>query len=250
VSNNLALSQVAAAQNQKEVTINDQAGQLDAAISEVDAFLVGDGNVLTLTAEQFRRHVAFDLQPDSPGPDASVTLTVPAIKRGIFVVLNGTGFAVQVAIDSQPLTGPIVEDGSAAVLYCDGTNVQTVAAATGGVATLTYDFGFSFPGGPPSADEVLSKVVIPRDITIPADMAGASGHVDVNPDAQLDIDVTVDGATSIGTIAISTLGVFTFTTADNDPQPVAAGSVVRFVGPATPVGDALNIAVTLQATVD
>jgi hypothetical protein len=52
VSNNLALSQVAAAQNQKEVTINDQAGELDAAISEVDAFLVDDGNALTLTDEQ------------------------------------------------------------------------------------------------------------------------------------------------------------------------------------------------------
>ena len=32
MSNNLNLSQVAAAQNQKEVTINDQAGQLDAAL--------------------------------------------------------------------------------------------------------------------------------------------------------------------------------------------------------------------------
>jgi hypothetical protein len=36
MSNNLALSQVAAAQNQKEVTINDQAGQLDAALTEVN----------------------------------------------------------------------------------------------------------------------------------------------------------------------------------------------------------------------
>jgi hypothetical protein len=33
MSNNLALAQVAAAQNNKEVTINDQAGQLDAALT-------------------------------------------------------------------------------------------------------------------------------------------------------------------------------------------------------------------------
>jgi hypothetical protein len=42
VSNNLALSQVAAAQNQKEVTINDQAGQLDAGLTDkVDVALTG-----------------------------------------------------------------------------------------------------------------------------------------------------------------------------------------------------------------
>jgi hypothetical protein len=34
MSNNLELAQVAAAQNQKEVTINDQAGQLDAGLTD------------------------------------------------------------------------------------------------------------------------------------------------------------------------------------------------------------------------
>jgi hypothetical protein len=34
MSNNLALAHVAAAQNQKEVTINDQAGQLDAGLTD------------------------------------------------------------------------------------------------------------------------------------------------------------------------------------------------------------------------
>ena len=42
MSNNLSLSQVAAAQNQKEVTINDQAGQLDAALWRPTARFVHD----------------------------------------------------------------------------------------------------------------------------------------------------------------------------------------------------------------
>jgi hypothetical protein len=42
VSNNLELAQVAAAQNQKETTINDQAGQLDAGLTDkVDVALTG-----------------------------------------------------------------------------------------------------------------------------------------------------------------------------------------------------------------
>jgi hypothetical protein len=164
------------------------------------------------------------------------------------VVLNGTGFAVQVEIDSQPLTGPIVEDGSAAVLYCDGTNVQTVAAATGGVATLNYDFGFSFPGGPPVADEVVSKVVIARDITIPADMAGGPRgrepgraarhrrdrgrrHLDRHHRHQHRQDLCLHDRRQCSPAG-------------------RGGQRVRFVAPATPVGDAQNIAVTLQAAVD
>jgi hypothetical protein len=42
VSNNLALAQVATAQNQKEVTINDQADQLDAGLTDkVDVAIIG-----------------------------------------------------------------------------------------------------------------------------------------------------------------------------------------------------------------
>jgi hypothetical protein len=45
-ASNLALTQVAAAQNQKEVTINAQAGQLDAALTEILSVLVDDTPVL------------------------------------------------------------------------------------------------------------------------------------------------------------------------------------------------------------
>ena len=42
MSNNLELSQVAPSQNDKEVTINDQAGQLDAGLTDkVDVVLTG-----------------------------------------------------------------------------------------------------------------------------------------------------------------------------------------------------------------
>ena len=50
MSNNLELAQVAAAQNQKEVTINDQAGQLDAALTEQFVADVSAGNVALVSA--------------------------------------------------------------------------------------------------------------------------------------------------------------------------------------------------------
>ena len=47
----------------------------------------------------------------------------------------------------------------------------------------SYDFGFAYRGGPPEADEVMSMVVIPRDMTLPAGFAGAAGHIDTLPTA-------------------------------------------------------------------
>ena len=124
MSNSLDLSQVAAAQNQKEVTINDQAGQLDAAMTETLAVAVDDTNAATLTPAQFRRHLFFDIDPDTTPPDGTVTLTVPAIKRGLFEVHNNTSQAVTVTVAGQPLTAPEIAAGGAALLSCDGVNVR------------------------------------------------------------------------------------------------------------------------------
>jgi hypothetical protein len=83
MSNNLALSQVAAAQNQKEVTINDQAGELDAALTEVLTIEVDDSNAYLLTADQFRRHFFIVVTEGSPAPSAAIAVQVPAIRRGL-----------------------------------------------------------------------------------------------------------------------------------------------------------------------
>jgi hypothetical protein len=125
VSNNLALSQVAASQNQKEVTIKDQAGELDAALTAKLAIAVTSSNARTLTNTELRRYFFFDLDPDGGDPpDGAITLTVPSgISRGLFAVINDTGFAVTVEITGQALMPPTIADGEAALLTSDGVNV-------------------------------------------------------------------------------------------------------------------------------
>ena len=54
MSNNLDLSQIASNQLNKYITANDQAGELDAAITEPMAVPVDDTNAVTLTAAAFR----------------------------------------------------------------------------------------------------------------------------------------------------------------------------------------------------
>ena len=90
MSNNLGLSQIAATQSNKHVTANDQAGQLDAALTEVLSVEVDDTNAASVLTLDFQRHAFFDVVDAVTPPDAAITLTVPAIKRGLFVVRNET----------------------------------------------------------------------------------------------------------------------------------------------------------------
>ncbi|WP_439579623.1 hypothetical protein [Elioraea sp.] len=75
-SPNLAVPHVAAAQAQKEVTINQAVDLLDCAVTDVLTVDLGAGDV-ALTAEQYRRQRVF------PASGATVprTLTLPQIRR-------------------------------------------------------------------------------------------------------------------------------------------------------------------------
>jgi hypothetical protein len=245
MSNNLNLSQVAAAQNQKEVTINDQAAQLDAALTEQFEADVSDGNV-ALAAEQYRRAIWIKAVGAAT---SGRTVTLQAIKRLIAIANFSTTDSVDFIVGSATITlAPAVSatQPTALVAYTDGTanGLYPIGSADdGGGGAAPYDFGF-VKAAIPTSSEIIGKVVIPRDITLPADFSGAYGHVDTNPTAQFDIDVSDDG-TSIGTISIATDGMFTFTTAGNTAKAVTAGSVIRFVAPASIDATVAGIAVTL-----
>jgi hypothetical protein len=281
MSNNLNLSQVAAAQNQKEVTINDQDGQIDAAITEQFDADVSAGNV-TLTAEQYRRAVWIKA---TGAATSGRTVTLQAIKRFVAIANFSTGDSVDFVLGSATITLAAATSATAptaAVVYTDGTanGLYQISSGTAGGDAFTdlsdvpsdytghggkvvqvnaagnglefvarpYDFGF-VKAATPTSSEVIGKVVIPRAITLPANFSGAFGHVDTNPTAQFDIDVT-DDAVSIGTISIATNGAFTFTTASGTAKQLAAGSVVRFVAPASTDATVAGIAATLAATLD
>lgn len=134
MSNNLSLSQVTEAQNSKEVTINLQAGEIDAAITAVLGVTVTDTNAATLTSTQLRRSFLFNIIAGSPTPTAGITITVPAVSRGVFAVYNGTAQIVTVTITGQSVTPPTIASGSDSptLLTCDGTDVRLASSAGGG----------------------------------------------------------------------------------------------------------------------
>jgi hypothetical protein len=248
MSNNLNLSQVAAAQNQKEVTINDQAGQLDAALTEQFDADVSASNV-ALTAEQYRRAIHIKA---TGAATAGRTVTLQAIKKLSIISNFSTTDSVDFVLGSATITLDPAADAAnptMALVYTDGTAdglYQVSSGVGGGGGAESYDFGFTF-GAEPNASTVIQRVQLSRAIEVPANMAGSTGSVDTNPTSTYDIDVQDDGV-SIGTISISTGGAFTFTTAGGTAKSIVAGSVITFVSPGSPDGTVAGVAVGIVAT--
>jgi hypothetical protein len=250
MSNNLELAQVAAAQNQKEVTINDQAGQLDAALTEQFVADVSAGNV-ALTAEQYRRAIHIKA---TGAATAGRTVTLQAIRKLSVISNFSTTDSVDFILGSATITLEPAEDATSpamALVYTDGTANGLFAVSSGigsGGGGALYDLGFYYSGGPPGSSELMFKWVATRDLELAADMAGSFGDIGTNPTAQFDMDVTQDGA-SIGTISVATDGTFTFTTTGGTAKQIAAGEVLEIVAPAAADATAADIALTLAATI-
>ena len=212
---NLAIAHIQASQDQKEVTANAAFDALDLAMTESGLLDVSAGGIVSVPPEQALGLVRLVL---TGAPGAGVTVAFPAVKR--LLLLRNEAVAVATITRAGGANEATVEPGDQRLLYLSGGGVQPAAREI-------YDFGFVSMATPGPGD-VIGKLVMPRDVLLPVDFAGAVGHVDVPPDAAWSVDVTVDGL-SIGTIAVSTAGAVSFTTASPDPVQIAAGSVVRFV---------------------
>lgn len=130
MTDNLTLSQMTAAQNQKHVTHNDSNGELDAALTAVQAYAVDESNAVAVSLAEQQRASIFHLTEASPSPTGAISMTFPATTRGLIVVINDTGQSVTVEIAGSPTqseTPPTVSANTSAVLIHDGVNVRAPA---------------------------------------------------------------------------------------------------------------------------
>jgi hypothetical protein len=104
-----------------------------------------------------------------------------------------------------------------------------------------YDFGM-VAGMTPGA----GKVVIPRPLLIPPDLAGSAVHVDTGPEADFAIVMTRN-ATAVASITVHTDASATLATSANAPVTIAAGDVIRFIAPADPDASIAGISLTIAA---
>ena len=242
-SPNLAITHVAASQNQKEVTVNDAIDALDRAMTEVLAVSFAAGPV-TLTAMQFRTAAVF---MPSAALTTAANLNVPQQKRGFTVVNTDASYSINVIRGTTSLA---VRPGRSMAFYTDGT--------TNGLYRLgppdqaVYDFGM-LQTAVPTPGAVMGKVVLPRALTLPANFSGSRGHVDTPPTAVSWVASVTRNGSAIGTVSINSGGGFTFATTGGAAVAVSAGDVIRFLADPTssPAEAAIaGIAITLAAEVN
>jgi hypothetical protein len=104
-----------------------------------------------------------------------------------------------------------------------------------------YDILFSFMGSP-SNGQVMSRIAMPRSVTIPVNCAGSVGSVGVNPTASATVEIHKNGVLAI-TVNITTGGVVTFVNAS--PVSLVAGDVLTFVGQALADATLADISLTV-----
>jgi uncharacterized protein (DUF1501 family) len=125
MSNNLSLSQLAPSQNNKTITINDANGELDASLTEVLTTAIDNTNAATISLANFQRHQVFVFVDAGTPPDATVMITVPAIKRGMFIIDNQLStHTVEVEITGQTPSPPSTVSGAIKLVFADGASVR------------------------------------------------------------------------------------------------------------------------------
>lgn len=141
--------------------------------------------------------------------------------------------------------GDVIVDDAAgeSVTISKWTSKRATLSDIGGGGAGSYDLEVSI-AATPTASAVVRKIPIARTLTFPANFAGSVGTISTNPTSSFMLSVKSD-ATEIGTITISTGGVFTFATTGAVEKVLTPGAVLTVVAPAVADATAANIAIVL-----
>jgi microcystin-dependent protein len=135
---NLALPEIAEGQTNKHITHNTALGYLDGALTAPATITIGSAGTATIATATFQRSRTLVLTPDATPPTGTVTITVPAIARGDFYVLNNTAQAADIKTAAQSGTLPRVPAGELRLLHLNNATVR-LAGGGGGVGEAPED---------------------------------------------------------------------------------------------------------------
>lgn len=274
MSNNLDLTQLSESQDNKETTINDQAAQLDAALTDIVGISVtGASSPVALSSANSVRRMVLKFTGTHPG--GTLNYTVPTNKK-LYVVWNsGTGGAI--TLKTVAGTGVSVANDTVAVLFCDGTNIVSIVEPTASItslddigdvnideyiaehhqlvwddsagewvnAAIPYELGVFIPGTVEDNTRVF-QFVFTRDVDFPASLTGSEGYAATAAAADDAWDINKNGS-KVGEVnfdAPYNEVEFTFGSA----QSFAAGDRLELVS-GYPADDTLaDVSITLKGT--
>lgn len=259
---NLAIAEVAANQNQKEVTINDGLEQLDTATQgQISYTVTGD---FTVSSDDFTTY--FNLLLEGT-PGAGFTVSVPASKRFFFVTNDSDSDAI-IQVTGGAGTPVTISAGDQRLLYNDGADIIEAGGGSGGGGSDTDKFIAWFVQGQPGAGELVMQYVFAETTVLPASLTGSQGYALTAPSGtSATTSSTTSGSTSTSTTAApetrsfdlqkngvsvgtvdfapgSNTATFTFTS----EVTFAAGDRLACYAPAEQDAQMANVSITLKAS--
>lgn len=242
----LQIPQIAENQSNKYITHNNAIDALEKA-SNASMSDTTTGSV-ALTVAQAHDNLVFRVS----GKTAAFDISFPSYAdkptnatqaKRVFVVRNeDTTYVATVKADTGAGTTVAVQPGTSAIILQTFEDMRVlVTSAIGG--TTPYDTGFFVPGKPDAGGQVMKYTAV-RAVTIPGNCAGSRGHVSTNPTSTMVFDIQKNGS-SVGSISISTAGVFTFSTTSSSPIVLAAGDRLQVFAPNPQDATGADVSVTL-----
>jgi hypothetical protein len=112
----------------------------------------------------------------------------------------------------------------------------------------SFNLGFEFLGtSPPISNQLIGAVSFPINATFPINFAGSVGGIVTNPTSSFVMPVKQNG-TQVGTITVSTSGVYTFATTSSTGLTISINDKLTVYGPATADSTAAGIFFTLAGS--
>lgn len=222
----LAIPEIAPAQNNKYITHNDAIAWLEAMANDIYTNAAVGAAAVTLSELQATKYFVYRLS----GLTGNQNLVFPASinfnnAKRVFCVHNvDTVGNVTVKASTGTGTTVVLTPGQMAIIF---QNYQDMVAVT---VINSYDTAF-YVAGLPGNNVAIGTFVATRAFKLADDFAGSRGHCAVNPTTTAAaFDVRKNGS-SIGSVSISTVGAFTFTTTGATVESFVAGDRLTVVGP-------------------
>lgn len=230
---NLAITHVAAAQNQKEVTINDALDRLDLAMNDTIDIDCTAGNT-SASQGAYRENFLLRL---TGTPAADFTLTLPDGKR--VVAIQNTTARLATLRTATPGATLALGAGELSLVASRGSDLVALsAAAQGGL----YDMGVFIAGQPVGSARVF-QYVFPRSVSFPPGLTASRGRSGTGAGAAASFMLRRNGS-NIGSMDFAAgASVATFTL----PAGIGfgPGDVLEVLAPAPPDATLADISLTL-----
>lgn len=148
----------------------------------------------------------------------------------------------------NPESPPTEPDGYTGVTFVRDAlgNIRAMVPESGGDGSSSYLVVFALQGKPPD-NTTFPIIVFNQSVSFAANFSSSYGKVLTNPASTAVYTVKKNGS-QIGTVSISTGGVFTFATSGGTAQSFSAGDYMTIVTPTPQDASLSDVMMTLTGT--